>query len=71
MNAVAALTAEQHLVARPERKHRSPTRPARSTRKAPNALGRDFSAPDRPDTRWCRDLTEIPNDEGRFHIMAT
>jgi transposase InsO family protein len=70
VNTVAALMAEQHLVARPKRKRRSLTRPDRSARKAPDALGRDFTPPERSDVRWCGDLTEIPNDEGRFYLAS-
>jgi len=65
-NTVAKLMAEQHLVARAKHTRRSTTRPDRSARKAPDALGRDFSAPARPDVRWCGDLTEIPTGEGVF-----
>jgi putative transposase len=69
-NTVAALMAEQHLVARAKRKRRSLTRPDASARKAPDALKRDFTAPDRPDLRWCGDLTEIPTDEGVFYLAS-
>ena len=37
--------AEQDLVARRKHRRRSTTRPDRSARKAPDALGRDFSPP--------------------------
>ena len=57
---------EQGLVARKKRGRRSLTTPDRSARKAPDALRRDFTAPARPDVRWCGDLTEIPTDEGKF-----
>jgi transposase InsO family protein len=69
-NTVAALMAEQGLVARRRRKRRSLTRPDRCARKAPDALGRDFTPPKRPNVRWCGDLTEIPNDEGPFYLAA-
>lgn len=69
-NTVARLMAAQRLVARPKRKRRSTTRQDRSARKAPDALGRDFTPPRRPDMRWCGDLTEIPTDEGRFYLAA-
>ncbi len=69
-NTVAALMAEQGLVARPKRPRRSTTRRGRSARKAPDALQRDFAPPARPDERWCGDLTEIPTDEGRFYLAA-
>jgi len=69
-NTVAALMREQQLVARPKRRRRSLTKADRSARKAPDALGRDFTAPPRPNLRWCGDLTEIPTDEGRFYLAV-
>jgi putative transposase len=69
-NTVARLMAERGLVARRKRKRRSLTKPDRSARKAPDLLGRDFAAPQRPDTRWVGDLTEIPTDEGKFYLAA-
>jgi putative transposase len=69
-NTVARLMAEQHLVARPTRKRRSLTRSSRSARKAPDALNRDFTPPRRANVRWCGDLTEIPNDEGKFYLAS-
>jgi transposase InsO family protein len=69
-NTVAAVMAEQHLVARAKHVRRSTTRPDRSARKAPDALGRDFSQPERPDLRWCGDLTEIPTGEGVLYLAS-
>ena len=69
-NTVAALMAEQGLVARRRRKRRSLTKPDRCARKAPDALERDFTPPPRPNVRWCGDLTEIPTDEGKFYLAA-
>jgi len=69
-NTVARLMAEQHLVARPRRKRRSLTRADKFARKAPDVLGRNFSPPQRPNTRWCGDLTEIPTDEGKFYLAS-
>lgn len=69
-NTVAELMAERQLVARRKRSRRLTTRPDRSARKAPDALGRDFTAPDRPDVRWCGDLTEIPTEEGKFYLAT-
>ena len=63
-NTVARVMAEQGLVARPKHARRSTTRPDKSARKAPDALGRDFSPPERPDVRWCGDLTEIEGCNG-------
>ncbi len=69
-NTVAAVMAEQHLVARPKHTRRSTTRPDKSARKAPDAVGRDFRAPARPDVTWCGDLTGIPTEEGVFYLAS-
>jgi transposase InsO family protein len=69
-NTVAKLMAEQHLIARRKRRRRSLTKPDKSARKAPDALRRDFTPPERPNVRWCGDLTEIPTDEGKFYLAA-
>jgi transposase InsO family protein len=69
-NTVARLMAEEHLVARARRRRRGTTRSDRRERKAPDALGRDFSPPEKPNVRWCGDLTEIPTDEGRFYLAV-
>jgi putative transposase len=68
VNTVAALMAEQHLAARRGRRRRSLTRPDRSARKAPDLLQRRFDPPEHPDVAWVGDLTELPNDEGRFYL---
>ena len=69
-NTVARVMAEQGLVARAKHRRRSTTRPDRSARKAPDALGRDFSQPERPDLRWCGDLTEIPTGERVLYLAS-
>ena len=69
-NTVAVLMAEQQLVARRRRRRRSLTRRNRSARKAPDALRRDFTPPQRANVRWCGDLTEIPTAEGRFYLAV-
>jgi putative transposase len=69
-NTVAKLMAEQGLVARRRRRRRVLTTPERCARKAPDALGRDFTPPPRPNVRWCGDLTDIPTDEGTFYLAA-
>jgi putative transposase len=68
-NTVAAVMREQHLVARPRRHRRGTTRPGRGRWRAPDLLGRDFTAP-APAVRWCGDGTEIPTAEGRFYLDA-
>jgi putative transposase len=69
-NTVAAIMAEQQLVARAKHTRRSTTKPDRSARKAPDAVGRDFTPRDRPDVTWCGDLTEIPTGEGAFYLAT-
>jgi transposase InsO family protein len=58
VNTVAALMAEQGLVARRTRGRRGTTKPDKSTRKAPDLLGRDFTPPPQPNVAWVGDLTE-------------
>jgi transposase InsO family protein len=70
VNTVAALMAEQGLMARRTRKRRGTTKPDKSARKAPDGLRRDFTPPPTPDVRWCGDLTEIPTDEGKLQLAA-
>ena len=36
---------------------------------APNLLGRDFAA-DRPDVKWCCDITYVPTGEGTLYLAA-
>jgi putative transposase len=69
-NTVARLMTEQGLLARRRRKRRSLTKPDRSARKAPDALQRDFTPPQRPNVRWCGDLKEIPTDEGKCYLAS-
>lgn len=69
-NTVAKLMAEQGLVARRKRHRCGSTKPDKSARKAPDLLRRDFTPPERPNVRWCGDLTEIPTDEGKLQLAA-
>jgi putative transposase len=69
-NTVAAAMAEQGLVARPKRRRRGTTKADRSARKAPDLVKRGFDPPPRPDAIWVGDLTELPNDQGRFYLAA-
>ena len=70
VNTIAAIMAEQHLVARPKRRRRALTLPDKSARKAPDLLNRDFTAPARPNVAWVGDLTEIPCGEGPFYLAT-
>jgi putative transposase len=70
VNTVAALMAEQGLVARRTRRRRGTTKADKSKRKAPDLLGRDFTPPPAPNVAWVGDLTEIPTDEGKLQLAA-
>ena len=69
-NTVAKRMSEQGLVARPKKKRRSLTRSDKSARKAPDLLRRRFDPPAATDVAWVGDLTELPNDEGRFYLAS-
>lgn len=69
-NTVAASMARQGLVARPKKKRRWLTRADKRARKAPDLLQRHFDPPPATDTAWVGDLTELPNDEGRFYLAS-
>jgi transposase InsO family protein len=67
-NTVAALMAEQHLVARPKRRRKSTTRPGRGRWRAPDLVKRQFPAA-RLNHKWYGDGTEIPTGEGKLHLV--
>jgi transposase InsO family protein len=69
-NTVAKSMARQGLVARPKKRRRCTTRADKSARKAPDLLNRQFDPPPATDTAWVGDLTELPNDEGRFYFAS-
>ncbi|MGH3547418.1 MAG: IS3 family transposase [Pseudonocardiaceae bacterium] len=64
-NTVAALMARQRLRARARRRRRSTTRPGKGRRRAPDLVGRDFSAR-RVNQRWFGDGTEVDTAEGKL-----
>ena len=68
-NTVAAVMADQQLIARPQRRRRSLTRANKTARRAPDLVGRDFTAT-APDVKWCGDLTEIPTGGGKLYLAA-
>jgi putative transposase len=68
-NTVAALMAEQRLRARARRGRRSTTRPGKGRWRAPDLVGRDFSAR-RVNQRWFGDGTEIDTTEGKLHLAS-
>ena len=67
---VAASMARQGLVARSNKRRRGLTRADRLARKAPDRLGRDFTA-SAPDEKWCGDMTEIGTAEGPLRLATT
>lgn len=70
MNTVAASMARQGLVGRsPKRKRRSLTRPDKAAAPIPDLIRRDFNA-EKPDQRWCGDLTEVPTDDGKLYLAT-
>src|SRR3954470_15785778 len=68
-NTVAALMAQQDLLARPKRRRKNTTRPGQGRWRAPDQVKRDFSA-ERINQRWFGDGTEIPTDEGKLHLAS-
>ena len=66
-NTVAALMREQGLVARPRRRRRNTTRPGRRERRAPDLIGRDFTA-EALNQKWYGDGTEIATGEGKLYL---
>lgn len=69
-NTVAESMARQGLVARPKKKRRCTTKSDKSARKAPDLLQRHFDPPPAINTAWVGDLTELPNEEGRFYLAS-
>ncbi len=66
-NTVAKVMAAEGLVARPKRRHRGLTRSDKRARRAPDLVGRDFSAP-APNLKWCGDFKQIDTDEGPTYL---
>lgn len=68
-NTVARLMREQHLAARRKKRRRSLTRPGRGRWRAPDLVGRDFTA-QAVDQKWFGDGTEIATDEGKLYLAS-
>jgi transposase InsO family protein len=66
---VAALMAEQHLIARSTRRRRHTTRPGRGRWRAQDLVRRDFTAK-QLNQRWFGDGTEITTGEGVLHLAS-
>jgi len=68
-NTVAGLMRELHLAARARRRRKATTRPGGGRWRAPDLVGRQFSAR-RPNQKWFGDGTEVPTGEGRLHLAS-
>ena len=68
-NTVAALMRELGLAARRKKRRRSLTRPGKGRWRAPDLVGRDFTAQS-TDQKWFGDGTEITTDEGKLYLAS-
>jgi putative transposase len=68
-NTVAQLMREQRLAARRKKRRRSLTRPGRGRWRAPDLVGRDFSA-GTVNQKWFGDGTEITTGEGKLYLAS-
>jgi putative transposase len=69
VNTVAAVMRELGLAARRRKRRRSLTRPGKGRWRAPDLVGRDFTA-EAVNQKWFGDGTEIITDEGRLHLAS-
>lgn len=69
VNTVAKVMRELGLAARRRKKRRSLTRQGKSRWRAPDLVGRDFTA-ETVNRKWFGDGTEIITDEGRLHLAS-
>ncbi|WP_413797171.1 IS3 family transposase [Streptomyces iranensis] len=60
---------ERGIVGVTRRRRRSPTRPDKQARPAPDLIGRDFTAA-RPGTRLVGDITYLPTQEGWLYLAC-
>ena len=61
--------AEQHLAARRKKRRRSLTRPGKGRWRAPDLVGRDFTA-QQVNQKWFGDGTEIRTAEGKLYLAS-
>jgi putative transposase len=67
-NTVAKVMSAEGLVARPQRRPRTGlTRTDKRARRAPDLVGRDFSA-SAPNLKWCGDFKQIDTDDGPLYL---
>lgn len=69
VNTVAGLLREQGLGARAGRRRRSLTRQGKGRWRAPDLVGRQFTAA-RLNQKWFGDGTEVSTDEGKLHLAS-
>ena len=68
-NTVAAVMREQHLAARRKKRRRALTRPGKGRWRAPDLVGRDFSAA-KVNQKWFGDGTEIITAQGKLYLAS-
>ncbi len=67
-NTVAKVMSAEGLVARPQRRPRTGlTRTDKRARRAPDLVGREFSA-SAPNLKWCGDFKQIDTDDGPLYL---
>lgn len=69
VNTVAQLMRDQGMAARRKKRRRSLTRPGKGRWRAPDLVGRDFTAQG-TDQKWFGDGTEVTTGEGRLHLAS-
>lgn len=69
VNTVAKIMAGLGLAARPRKRRKSLTRPGKGRWRAPDLVGRDFSA-ETVNRKWFGDGTEIVTDEGKLYLAS-
>jgi putative transposase len=69
VSTVAKLMRELGLAARAKRKRKGATRQGKGRWRAPDLVGRDFTA-ERVNQKWFGDGTEIGTDEGKLHLAS-
>ncbi len=69
VNTVAQLMRELGLAARRRKRRRSLTRPGKDRWRAPDLVGRDFTA-QAVNQKWFGDGTEITTDEGKLYLAS-
>jgi transposase InsO family protein len=69
VNTVAGLMRELGLAARRTKRRRSLTRPGKGRWRAPDLMGRDFTAQE-VNRKWFGDGTEVVTGEGKLHLAS-